>query len=128
MKPSTLFSMAVMMVCIPAYADTSPQFHKCMDSVDPSTFKNSQWMRCIAEEQSRLDDRMKKEFLNVYKYATEQQRKELIEGQRNFMSNRERICKEESKDRAPTGEINYGLCKMEHTDKWINVLRSLEPN
>jgi uncharacterized protein YecT (DUF1311 family) len=127
MKFLALFLFAILSNS--ALADTTPQFNACLERADKEAVKNPAWIRCITEEQARQDARMKKEFLNVYKYSSEEQRKELTEGQRNWLAKREKVCRDSVvNDPEPVANVNFGICRIEHTDKWANVLRSLEPN
>jgi uncharacterized protein YecT (DUF1311 family) len=111
-----------------AIADRTKEFAACMDNIDYGAFKNSRMTACLSEEMDRQQKVLEKEFLNVYTYSNRKEQSELTEGQRNFLIKREKHCRaEEAKDEAPSGQVNYGFCILEYTDKWINVIRSLEP-
>lgn len=120
--------IACLLLSTSAMAQRTKQFDACMDNIDYGAFKNTQMVACISEEIQRQDAYLQQEFLNIYTYANAQERKEMTEGQKNFLLKREAICRtEEEKNEAPNGKVNYGLCVLERTDKWINVIRSLEP-
>lgn len=111
-----------------AEAKRSPEYEKCMETVDLGAFKNTQWASCAQQEVKRQDTILNIEYNKLRKKLSPDQRDSLTKGQRSWLKFREDWCRfEEKGPSAPGGEANYYFCVLEQTDKQIDAIKTLQP-
>lgn len=97
------------------------RFTKCMNDVDLSAFKNTQWGACYEAELARQNKRLKYEYKKLrakYKGVDE---KLLDVAKNSWLKYRERWCRyEEALAIAPTPYVNYRSCLVDTTIEQIN--------
>ena len=109
-----------------AYAESkrSPQYEKCMDSVDLGASKNSQWASCSEQELKRQDVILNAEYNKLRKNLSAEQRALLTKGQKSWLKFREDWCRfEEQSASAPGGVVNYYFCLLDTTEKQIGRIK-----
>ena len=121
----------VALVCLAssALADKvkeTPQFQACMDKVDLSAMKNSQWYACYVEELARQDKVLNAEYRALQVRIPPETKDLLVKGQRAWIAYREAWCKfEQDLPNAPGGEVNYQACLLDQTLAQINKLKEV---
>ena len=110
-----------------AESKRSPQYEKCMDSVDLGAFKNTQWASCGEQEYKLQDATLNSEYNKLRKTLSPEQRELLTKGQKSWLKFREDWCRfEEQGPSAPGGMASYVFCLLETTDKQIDLIKGLQ--
>ncbi len=119
-----LLSMSLPFISASEAATESPGFQKCMDDVDLSAFKNSQWAACYEAELQIQDRRLNAVYQRVQRANTPELKQALLKGQRAWLMFRDAWCSyEEQAPYAPGGEVNKLACLLSIT---INQIERLE--
>ncbi len=119
-----LLSMSPPFISASEAATESPGFQKCMDDVDLSAFKNSQWAACYEAELQIQDRRLNAVYQRVQRANTPELKQALLKGQRAWLMFRDAWCSyEEQAPYAPGGEVNKLACLLSIT---INQIERLE--
>ena len=106
-----------------ARAETTA-FRRCMDAVDLSAFKTSQWQGCYEAELKRQDAVLNAAYKTVGAAAAPEARMLLVKGQKAWLTYREAWCRfEETTPNAPGGAVNYAACLVELTVAQIRRLK-----
>ncbi len=126
-------SSAAMLACVllstqltsPAKAEAeTPEFRKCMDAVDLSAFKNSQWASCYEAELKRQDRALNGAYQQIQKQAAPELKQALTKGQRAWLAYRDAWCTyEEQTPVAPGGSVNKMACLVDVTIAQIKRLK-----
>jgi uncharacterized protein YecT (DUF1311 family) len=104
----------------------TPQFRACMDNVDLSAMKNSQWYACFVEELTRQDKVLNAEYRALQARIPAESKEPLVKGQRAWIGAREAWCRfEQSLPNAPGGEVNYQACLLDQTIAQTNKLKDV---
>ena len=104
----------------------SPAFRSCMDNVDMSALKKTQWLACSSQEIKRQDAVLNAEYTRLKNALAPEQRAALIKAQRSWLRFRQDWCQLEAiSDSAPGGEVNRQFCVIDLTDRQIQVLRTI---
>lgn len=102
----------------------SPQFSKCMEAVDFSAMKNSQFEACYRAELKVQDRRLNDEYKKLQSKTKAGSRAILTNGQKSWLSYRDGWCKYiGSVDAAPSPEVNYAACLVELTAEQVKRLQ-----
>jgi uncharacterized protein YecT (DUF1311 family) len=122
----TILSMSPLFISASEAATESPGFQKCMDDVDLSAFKNSQWAACYEAELQIQDRRLNVVYQRVQRANTPELKQALLKGQRAWLIFRDAWCSyEEQTPYAPGGSVNKLACLMDIT---IDQIERLEPS
>jgi uncharacterized protein YecT (DUF1311 family) len=124
----TILAMLLLAVRGGSHAATAPaettEFRRCMDAVDLSAFKNSQWQGCYEAELKRQDAVLNAAYKTVQAAAAPEARALLVKGQKAWLAYREAWCRfEETTPNAPGGTVNYAACLVELTVAQIRRLK-----
>lgn len=122
----TILSMSPLFISASEAATESPGFQKCMDDVDLSAFKNSQWAACYEAELQIQDRRLNVVYQRVQRANTPELKQALLKGQRAWLNFRDAWCSyEEQTPYAPGSSVNKLACLVDIT---IDQIERLEPS
>jgi len=122
---STIYAMTP----LTSYADTkrSPQYEKCMESIDLGALKNSQFVACNEQELKRQDVILNAAYSKLRAGLSPEQREALTKGQRSWLTFKENWCRfEQVGPSAPGGDSNYTFCLLYVTDQQIKAIKDLQ--
>jgi len=121
----TILSMSPLLISTSKAATESSGFQKCMDDVDLSAFKNSQWAACYEAELQIQDRRLNVVYQRVQRANTPQLKQVLLKGQRAWLIFRDAWCSyEEQAPYAPGGSVNKLACLVSITIDQIERLEA----
>ena len=109
--------------------ERTKKFRVCMENVDLSAMKNSQWLNCYMEEFARQDEFLKKEYQNLISKVPTESKANLIKAQKLWSDFRNRWCAfEETLPMAPNPYVNQAACLVEITIEQKNKLKNTYRN
>ncbi|WP_395636946.1 lysozyme inhibitor LprI family protein [Sphingorhabdus sp.] len=121
----TILSMSPLFISASEAATESPGLQKCMDDVDLSAFKNSQWEACYEAELEIQDRKLNVVYQRVQRANTPQLKQVLLKGQRAWLIFRDAWCSyEEQAPYAPGGSVNKLACLVSITIDQIERLEA----
>lgn len=129
MRTTELIATAVFIyaICLSAVsaAEYSKEFSECMDRVDYSAMKNTQWGRCADQEIKVQDATLNNEYNNLRRALNREQKDALLKGQRAWLKYRDDWCSFQNvADVAPGNFVNQKLCILDVTAEHIKNIKS----
>jgi len=101
---------------------------QCLDNVDFSAFKNTQWLACYLAEYDKQKARREDEFKLLLSRISGQQRKALLKAERSWISFKEKWCAFEGSydpaDSDPIPDVSRASCLAEVTARHADVLHA----
>jgi uncharacterized protein YecT (DUF1311 family) len=108
-----------------ANQNETPEFKKCMDDVDLSASKNSQWLGCYSSELQRQDKALNVEYKLLQDRIQDDTKPALAKAELAWLNFRESWCRYEGKlPSGPSGEVNFQACMVDSTISQINKLKN----
>ncbi len=108
-----------------AQTERSAEYVACMERAEDSQYRNAEWNSCIGAELALQDSVLNAEYQTLKASLSTEQKDSLLQGQRAWLKYREDWCRfTEQGNSAPGGEINYNLCRMDLTDKQIELIKA----
>ena len=103
-------------------------FATCMEKVDLSAMKNTQFADCYSGELQRQDGLLNQSFKSLKGRITDPSRvDQMVKAQQSWISFRDRWCAfQESSDQAPSHEVNRLDCLVEMTKSQTKFLSDAE--
>jgi uncharacterized protein YecT (DUF1311 family) len=100
------------------------EFTQCMQEVDLSAMKNSQWLSCYQLEYKRQDKFLNLEYQKLKAKLPPAQHNALLAGQKAWLGYRDAWCQfQGGLDVAPTPQINGVACLVDLTAEQVKKLR-----
>jgi uncharacterized protein YecT (DUF1311 family) len=103
---------------------TSKELEKCIDRIDLSAMKNSQFHGCYNEELQRQDKRLNDAYRVAMSKAPPEIKQKLVEAQRAWLLYRDSWCGYVRHiENAPNGLLNREMCLAELTAAQADQLK-----
>jgi len=104
---------------------TNSLFSTCMENVDLSAMKNTQWLVCYLDEFYRKDKILNQKYNELINRIPDDSKSSLSKAQRSWISFRDNWCSfEEQLPMAPTSDVNKAACLLELTIEQIKRLQN----
>ena len=104
----------------------TPTFKKCMEDVDPSAFKITQWLACADNELKAQEKMLDDEFRQLIKLSEKSGVQDLQKSAKSWRVYRSDWCRfDAANSGAPSPEVNEKFCQIDLT---IDQLIQYEKN